>query len=142
MYKLDKGLVELINAQRAEAEEFSKQPGCFMGMMPEATELSYWESRVPSGTLKEYKRIELEEDAYYTIADAYSKSYARSFDFASMTDAELDEVIKDACEAAARERKWAEEVQLQENITRNKMCKDFGIDRQTLDRWLNEAEAA
>ena len=33
MYKLEKGLVDLINAQRAEAEEFSKQPGCFMGKM-------------------------------------------------------------------------------------------------------------
>ena len=70
MYKLDKGLVDLINAQRAEAEEYSKQPGCFMGMMPEATELVYWESRVPSGTLKEYKRIELEESVYYAVADA------------------------------------------------------------------------
>ena len=70
MYKLDKGLVDLINAQRAEAEEFSKQPGCFMGMMPKATDLVYWESRVPSGTLKEYERIELEETTYYMAADA------------------------------------------------------------------------
>ena len=61
MYKLEQGLVDLINDQRAEAEEFSKRPGCFMGMMPEATDLTYWESRVPTGTLKEYKRIELEE---------------------------------------------------------------------------------
>ena len=38
-YTLDQGLVNLINAQRAEAEEYSKQPGCFMGMMPAPTEL-------------------------------------------------------------------------------------------------------
>ena len=92
MYKLDKGLVDLINAQRAEAEEFSKQPGCFMGMMPAATELSYWESRVPSGTLKEYERIELEETAYYMAADAMSKGYARSLDLTNMSDADLHQL--------------------------------------------------
>jgi hypothetical protein len=72
MYKLDQGLVDLINAQRAEAEEFSKQEGCFMGKMPEATELAYWAERVPTGTLAEYERIELEECVYYAVADAYS----------------------------------------------------------------------
>jgi len=86
MYKLDQGLVDLINAQRAEAEEFSKQEGCFMGMMPAATELAYWESRVPTGTLKEYKRIELEETAYYMLCDAYSKSYARNLRLSVLTD--------------------------------------------------------
>ena len=92
MYKLEKGLVDLINAQRAEAEEFSKQPGCFMGKMPEATDLVYWESRVPSGTLKEYKRIELEESAYYMAADAMSKGYARSLDLTNMSDADLHQL--------------------------------------------------
>ena len=92
MYKLEKGLVDLINAQRAEAEEFSKQPGCFMGMMPEATDLEYWESRVPSGTLKEYERIELEETAYYMAADAMSKGYARSLDLTNMSDADLHQL--------------------------------------------------
>ena len=91
-YTLDAGLVDLINAQRAEAEEFSKKPGCFMGMMPAATELEYWESRVPSGTLVEYQRIELEECAYYMAADAMSKSYARSLDLASMSDDELNQL--------------------------------------------------
>ncbi len=92
MYKLEKGLVDLINAQRAEAEEFSKQPGCFMGMMPKATDLVYWESRVPSGTLKEYERIELEETAYYMAADAMSKGYARSLDLTNMSDADLHQL--------------------------------------------------
>lgn len=90
MYTLEQGLVDLINAQRAEAEEFSKRPGCFMGMMPEATDLTYWESRVPSGTLKEYKRIELEESVYYAVADAYSKSYARGLRLDVFTDEELE----------------------------------------------------
>ena len=94
MYKLEKGLVDLINAQRAEAEEFSKQPGCFMGMMPAATELSYWESRVPTGTLKEYLRIELEETAYYITADRTSKSYARSLNFSNWSDQKIEEHIE------------------------------------------------
>ena len=97
MYKLEKGLVDLINAQRAEAKEFSKQPGCFMGMMPKATDLEYWESRVPSGTLKEYKRIELEESVYYAVADAYSKGYARSMNLTEWTDEELEAELEAAC---------------------------------------------
>jgi hypothetical protein len=96
MYKLDQGLVDLINAQRAEAEEFSKQPGCWMGMMPEATELAYWESRVPSGTLKEYQRIEREETCYYMLCDAYSKSYARNLRLSVFTDEELEAEIEAA----------------------------------------------
>jgi pyridoxine/pyridoxamine 5'-phosphate oxidase len=139
---MEKELVDYINAQRAEAEEFSKQPGCWMGSMVEPSDLEYWSQRAPCGTLKGFQRIELEEDAYYSIADAYSKSYARSFDFASMTDAELDEVIKDACDSMEREEEELKQRELQENITRNKMCKDFGVSRETLDRWLEEAEAA
>ena len=68
-YTLDAGLVDMINAQRAEAEEFSKQPGCFMGMMPAATDLEYWESRVPSGTLKEISR-----NKRATNADGYFRN--------------------------------------------------------------------
>ena len=96
MYALEQGLVDLINAQRAEAEEFSKQEGCFMGMMPEATELAYWETRVPSGTLKEYQRIEREETCYYMLCDAYSKSYARNLRLSVFTDEELEAEIEAA----------------------------------------------
>ena len=96
-YTLDAGLVNLINAQRAEAEEFSKQPGCFMGMMPAATEIKYWSQRVPSGTLAEYKRIELEESAYYITADRVSKSYARSLDFEAWADEKIEAHIERVC---------------------------------------------
>lgn len=104
MYALDKDLVDLINAQRAEAEEFSKQPGCFMGMMPEATELVYWAERVPTGTLAEYKRIELEESAYYMAADGMSKSYARSLNLREMSDADLEQL----CDSMAQLIKFDE----------------------------------
>ena len=104
MYALEQGLVDLINAQRAEAEEFSKQPGCFMGMMPEATELVYWAERVPTGTLAEYKRIELEESAYYMAADGMSKSNARSLNLREMSDADLEQL----CDSMAQLIKFDE----------------------------------
>ena len=97
MYALDKGLIDLINAQRAEAEEFSKQEGCFMGKMPEATELVYWAERVPTGTLAEYERIELEESVYYAVADAYSKGYARNLRLSVWTKEELEAELEAAC---------------------------------------------
>ena len=96
-YVLEQGLVDLINAQRAEAEEFSKQPGCWMGMMPEATELEYWQQRVPTGTLAEYERIELEEAVYYAVADAYSKSMARGLRLSAWTKQELEAELDAAC---------------------------------------------
>ncbi len=138
-YVMEKELIEKINAQRAEAIEFSKQPGCWMGMYVEPTDTKYWSERVPSGTLKEFDRITLEEDAYYTIAEAYSKSYARSFDFSSMTDAELETEIKSACDSMERERKWEEEQALQERKDEEKLASSLGIDVPTLQRWMKEA---
>jgi len=138
-YVMEQKLIEKINAQRAEAIEFSKQPGCWMGMYVEPTDTKYWSERVPSGTLKEFDRITLEEDAYYTIAEAYSKSYARSFDFSSMTDAEIETEIKSACDSMERERKWEEEQALQERKDEEKLASSLGIDVPTLQRWMKEA---
>ena len=89
---MEKALKDYIIAQRKEAEEFSKQPGCWMGMMPCHTDTEYWSERVPSGTLREFQRTELEEYAYYLAADAMSKSYARfiSDKLSGMSDEELE----------------------------------------------------
>ena len=138
-YVMEQELVDAINAQRAEAIEFSKQPNCWMGMYIEPSDTKYWSERVPSGTLKEFNRINLEEDAYYAVADAYSKSYARSFDFASMTDAEVEEIFDDACASMERERKWAEEEELKERQEEKNLAKSLGIDVPTLQRWMKEA---
>jgi len=135
-YMMEKELVDYINAQRAEAEEFSKQPGCWMGSMVEPSDLKYWSQRAPCGTLKGFQRIELEEDAYYCIADAYSKSYARSFDFASMTDAELDAEIKSACDSMEQERKWEEQMKKEAIEEESNLAKSLGIDIPTLQRWM------
>ena len=86
---MEKALVDYIVAQRKEAEEFSKIPGNWMGMLPCHTDTKYWSDRVPSGTMAEYERIELEESAYYMAADAMSKSYARSLDFSKLTNEQL-----------------------------------------------------
>jgi hypothetical protein len=92
---MEKALVDYINAQRKEAEEFNKIPGNWMGMMPEATDVEYWSQRVPSGTLREFQRTELEEAAYYAAADGMSKSYARfiSSKLSEMSDDELNKFI-------------------------------------------------
>ena len=94
---MEKALVDYINAQRKEAEEFNKQPGCWMGMMPDPTDVEYWSQRVPSGTLKEFNRIELEESAYYITADYVSKSYARSLDFKNWSDRAIERHIENVC---------------------------------------------
>ena len=138
-YMMEQELVDAINAQRAEAIEFSKQPNCWMGMYVEPSDTKYWSERVPSGTLKEFNRINLEEDAYYCIADAYSKSYARSFDFASMTDAELDAEIKSACDSMEQERKWEEQMKKEAIEEEKNLAKSLGIDVPTLQRWMKEA---
>jgi hypothetical protein len=138
-YMMEQKLVDVINDQRAEAIEFSKQPNCWMGMYIEPSDTKYWSERVPSGTLKEFNRINLEEDAYYCIADAYSKSYARSFDFASMTDAELDAEIKSACDSMEQERKWEEQMKKEAIEEESNLAKSLGIDIPTLQRWMKEA---
>ena len=67
-YVMEKALVDHVNAQRKEAEEYSKQPGCWMGKMVHPSDVKYWSERAPSGTLREFKRIELIEDAYYILS--------------------------------------------------------------------------
>ena len=89
---MEKALVDYIVAQRAEAEAFTAAaPGNIMGKLPCHTDTEYWTERVPSGTLAEFERIQLEESAYYLAADAMSKSYARfiSPKLSDMTDGEL-----------------------------------------------------
>ena len=95
---MEQQLVDYINAQRKEAEEFSKQPGCWMDSFPAPTETEYWSQRVPSGTLREFNRIQLEEDAYYLTADRVSKSYARSLEFSNWTDERIERHIGRICE--------------------------------------------
>ena len=53
-YIMQQDLRDYINAQRAEAEEFSKQPGCWMGKMVDPDDAMYWSVRAPSGTLNEF----------------------------------------------------------------------------------------
>lgn len=93
---MEKALYDHIMAQRAEAEAFTAAaPGNFMGMLPHPDEFVYWSSRVPTGTMAEFERVELEESAYYLAADAMSKSYARSIDFTQLTNEELENFCKE-----------------------------------------------
>ena len=93
---MEKALYDHIMAQRAEAEAFTAAaPGNFMGMLPHPDEFVYWSSRVPTGTMAEFERVELEESAYYLAADAMSKPYARSIDFTQLTNEELENFCKE-----------------------------------------------
>ncbi len=136
---MEQALINYINAQRAEAAEFSKQPNCWMGSMVEPSNTKYWNERVPTGTLKEFKRIELEESAYYCIADAYSKSYARSIDFSWYSDKELKKEIDMACASMEEERKLEAEMEKQAKEEEAKLADDLNIDVDTLKRWIKEA---
>ena len=88
---MEQALRDVILAQHKEADEFCKTPGNWMGKLPDPDDTEYWSKRVPSGTLKEYNRIQLVEDAYYMTAELISKSVARSRDFANWTD---DRIIR------------------------------------------------
>lgn len=139
MYIMSGALHDFIMDQRREAEEFSKQPGCFMGMMPHPDDKEYWAERVPTGTLIEYKRIELEESAYYMAADAMSKSYARSLDLTSMSDADLHQL----CDEMAKLIEYdAQEEQIRFDAEQNhfdSLAADLNVDRDTLNRWMENA---
>ena len=132
-------LINYINAQRAEAIEFSKQPDCWMGMMVDPADTAYWSNRVPSGTLAEFERIELEESAYYATADAYSKSYARSFDFSTMSDAQLEKLIKEACAEMDAEREAEKAYQAAEETRIAELASSLSVDINTLNRWMEAA---
>ena len=136
---MEQALRDYINAQRREAKEFSKQPDCWMGSMVSTLNTKYWNDRVPTGTLKEFNRIELEESAYYCVADAYSKSYARSIDFSDMTDEELDQEINKACNQAKEDAAWYAEQEKQALEEEANLAKDLNIDVDTLKRWMKEA---
>ena len=97
VYIMSGALRDYIIAQRKEAEEFSKQPGCFMGKLVAPDNTEYWSERVPTGTLEEYNRIVLVEDAYYITADHTSKSYARSLDFENWSDEKIEAHIERMC---------------------------------------------
>ena len=132
-------LINYINAQRAEAIEFSKQPDCWMGMMVDPADTAYWSNRVPSGTLAEFERIELEESAYYATADAYSKGYARSFDFSTMSDAQLEKLVKEACAEMDAQIEEDKAYQAAEEKRIAELASSLNVNVNTLNRWMEAA---
>lgn len=94
MYVMEQALQDVILAQRAEADDFCKTPGNWMGKYPCPTDLDYWEAAVPSGTLKEFNRTQLLNDAYYITAEVTSKAYARSLEFQNWSDENLERHIE------------------------------------------------
>ena len=137
---MENQLVDHILAQHAEADAFEAEAlGNWMGRLPGPQETAYWADRVPTGTFAEFNRIELEESAYYATADAYSKSYARSFDFSTMSDAQLDAVITEACNDMDEDRKAQEAYEAAEQQRLDDLAKSLNVNRYTLDRWMEAA---
>ena len=138
--QMQQELIDHIIAQHAEADAFEAEaPGNWMGRLPGPEQTAYWADRVPTGTFAEFNRIELEESAYYSMADAYSKSYARSFDFSSMSDDELKAHIDDACEEIEAEAKADADRKSAEDQEMADLAESLNVDRKTLDRWLEAA---
>lgn len=137
---MEQALVDHILKQHAEADAWmAAGPDRWAGKLVDPTDTEYWNERVPSGTLKEYLRIELEEDTYYTLAEAYSKSYARAHDFSQMTDAELNELCASASRSIQYDIEREEQEKAEEEAHLDQVAKDINVDRETLDRWLEAA---
>ena len=56
-----------------------------------------------------------------------------------ITEIRIEEIFDDACASMERERKWAEEQELQERKEEENLAKSLGIDVPTLQRWIKEA---
>ena len=137
---MEQALVDYILEQHAEADAWmAESPDRWMGKLVDPSDTKYWSERVPTGTLAEFKRIELEEDAYYTLAEAYSKSYARAHDFSSMTDAELNELCESACKSIEYDLERERQEAAEEDAQMAKLASELNVDRATLDRWLGAA---
>ena len=107
--------------------------------MVDPADTAYWSNRVPSGTLAEFERTELEESAYYATADAYSKGYARSFDFSTMSDAQLEKLVKEACAEMDAEREAEKAYQAAEEKRITELAGSLSVDVNTLNRWMEAA---
>jgi hypothetical protein len=137
---LEAKLVNYILAQHAESDAFEAEaPGNWMGRLPSPQDTAYWTARVPTGTFAEFNRIELEESAYYATADAYSKSYARSFDFSTMSDAQLEAVITEACNEMDYQHKAEEAYKKAEELKMTELANSLNVDMNTLNRWMEAA---
>lgn len=128
--------IEALNAKTQEwvdAEE-----GRWAGML--TTDLKHWDD-LGVTTVAQFTRYHLLIDCYYAVADAYSKSYARSLDLASMTDQELDDLLEKACSIIEREAKEFADQEAKENARLDQLASEIGTDRPTLDRWMQDAIA-
>jgi hypothetical protein len=139
---MEQALVDYITTQNAETQAWvDAAEGRWAGMIP--TDPAFFEENGWT-TLVKYKRAMLEEDAYYTLAEAYSKSYARAHDFSSMTDAELNDLCESACKTIEsnmkEEAEWEQKcVDTFKSILTNAI--NYGArDEETALRWLVEGE--
>ena len=134
---MEQALVDYITSKNAETQAWvDAAEGRWAGMIP--TDPAFFEENGWT-TLVKYKRVMLEEDAYYTLAEAYSKSYARAHDFSSMTDAELNELCESACKSIEYDLERERQEAAEEDVQMVQLASELNVDRATLDRWLEAA---
>lgn len=139
---MEQALIDYINSANAKSQAWmDAEEGRWSGMIP--TDEQYWIDRGCT-TLEQYMRETLEEDAYYTIAEATSKSYARSFDFTTMSDEQLNVMCNEygaMIEQQIQEQE-AEDLLIVTNFEKSiaEMISWGAKTRETAIRWLLEAQ--
>lgn len=139
---MEQALINHINSENAKSQAWiDAGEGRWTGMIP--TDEQYWIDRGCT-TLAQYMRETLEEDAYYTIAEATSKSYARSFDFTIMSDEQLNAMCD---EYGAMIHEQIQEQKAADELVVNNFEKSIADmimwgakTRETAIRWLLEAQ--
>ncbi len=112
------------------------EPNRWAGML--TCNLAHW-AGMGIFTVDQFKRHQLEEDCYYSVAEAFSKSYARSLNTSTMTDEELESLADRASKIIEREAQEAKEQAEAEGKRLDQLASDVGTDRATLDRWMQDA---
>lgn len=125
------------NRNRDIAAYEASNPGTICSRL--STDPQFWLERGVT-TPDEFIRWDLETCAYYMVADAYSKSYARSFNFKDYSNDELEQLMEDCSimieNELAAEKAFKEEEDLKATVEATML----GVDRSTYDRWIQQAE--
>ena len=98
------------------------------------TDLNHW-AKNNIFNVADYNKYMSANALYEIFSDKYCKSYARSMDFFSMSQEELDAIYDDekAREKRKQERKANEAV---ENLVNNKiLAESLGVTIEDLERW-------
>ena len=135
---MEQQLIDYITQRNADTQEWvDAKEGRAAGFIP--TDPAFFESNGWT-TLKSYKRGMLETTVYEMCADAYSKSFARSMNFAMMTNAKLEDLCDQysaIVEYDLKEQaKWEEKCVVTFKSILDQYISSGAGDEKTALRWL------